>query len=293
MRGEESREGESQYRTGGDRHQKVRQFRQGDVLALPAGITLWLYNHGQDRLVTVALLDVSNPANQLDLKFRGREDPRGQIIRAERLDVLIPEFEEAEEEQTHMMPRKDFPGRRGSQPNGLEQTFCTMRFRENLGRPSRADVYNPRGGRISTLNSHRLPILNWLQLSAEKGVLYQASHILIHVFSKCNNGTILEHERPQHHLHHPRYRPDSGGRGWWKLLLQRRGQGRTDDRRATELRRGEKSRRPRTRIHRLQDQRSSHDQPVSLAVIGNPGHAGGSSDELISDFQARSKELEV
>ncbi|MCD7445818.1 hypothetical protein HAX54_000056 [Datura stramonium] len=240
MRGEESREGESQYRTGGDRHQKVRQFRQGDVLALPAGITLWLYNNGQDRLVTVALLDVSNPANQLDLQFRhfflagnphpkalsesryeeeirsrkeeeqgeqqpqhyqsgnlfdgfeqdlladvfnvdrdlvknlpGREDHRGQIIRAERLDILIPEFEEAEEEQPHTRPGKDFPGRRGSQPNGLEQTFCTMRLRENLGRPSRADVYNPRGGRISTLNSHKLPILNWLQLSAERGVLYQ------------------------------------------------------------------------------------------------------------------------
>lgn len=71
MRGEQSRsEGESQFRTGGDRHQKVRQFRQGDVLALPAGITLWFYNNGQERLVTVALLDISNPINQLDLQFR-------------------------------------------------------------------------------------------------------------------------------------------------------------------------------------------------------------------------------
>ncbi|XP_055811946.1 11S globulin seed storage protein Ana o 2.0101-like [Solanum dulcamara] len=229
MREEQSRsEGESQFRTGGDRHQKIRQFRQGDVLALPAGITLWFYNNGQERLVTVALLDISNPINQLDLQFRhfllagslnpkglsgsgyeeeirsrkeheqgeqqhqsvnlfdgfdqdlladvfnvdrdlvknlkGREDQRGQIIRAENFDVLSPKFEE--EEQPHR------PGR-GSQPNGLEETFCTMRFRENLGRPSRADVYNPRGGRISTLNSHKLPILNWLQLSAEKGVLYQ------------------------------------------------------------------------------------------------------------------------
>lgn len=71
MRGEEGRsEGGSQYRTGGDRYQKVRRFRQGDVLALPAGITLWLYNNRQEQLVTVALLDVSNPANQLDLQFR-------------------------------------------------------------------------------------------------------------------------------------------------------------------------------------------------------------------------------
>lgn len=63
-------EGEREYRTRGDRHQKLRQFRQGDVLALPAGTTLWLYNNGQERLVTVALVDVSNPVNQLDLNFR-------------------------------------------------------------------------------------------------------------------------------------------------------------------------------------------------------------------------------
>lgn len=115
------------------------------------------------------LADVFNVDRDLVKNLQGREDQRGQIIRAENFQVLSPEFEEfQEEEQPHR------PGR-GSQPNGLEETYCTMRIRENLGRPSRADVYNPRGGRISTLNSHKLPILNWLQLSAEKGVLYQAS----------------------------------------------------------------------------------------------------------------------
>lgn len=53
-----------------DRHQKVRQFRQGDVLALPAGFTLWFYNNGEEQLETVALLDTSNEANQLDQTFR-------------------------------------------------------------------------------------------------------------------------------------------------------------------------------------------------------------------------------
>lgn len=53
-----------------DRHQKVRQFRQGDVLALPAGITLWFYNNGEERLETVALLDTGSEINQLDHTFR-------------------------------------------------------------------------------------------------------------------------------------------------------------------------------------------------------------------------------
>lgn len=123
------------------------------------------------------LADVFNVDRDLVKNLKGREDQRGQIIRAENLDILSPKFEE--EEQPHR------PGR-GSQPNGLEETFCTMRFRENLGRPSRADVYNPRGGRVSTLNSHKLPILNWLQLSAEKGVLYQASHLLRIFLVECS-----------------------------------------------------------------------------------------------------------
>lgn len=117
------------------------------------------------------LADVFNVDPELVRNLQGREDQRGRIIRVERFDVLSPEFEEREEQR----PSREREGRGGSQPNGLEETICTMRLGENLGRPSRADVYNPRGGRISTLNSHKLPILNWLQLSAERGVLYQAS----------------------------------------------------------------------------------------------------------------------
>ncbi|CDO99985.1 unnamed protein product [Coffea canephora] len=55
--------------------------------------------------------------------------------------------------------------------NGLEGTICTMRVRENLANPERADVYTARGGSISSLNSMNLPILKYLQLSAGRGFL--------------------------------------------------------------------------------------------------------------------------
>lgn len=203
-----------------DRHQKVRQFRQGDVLALPPGITHWLYNNGQELLVTVSLLDTANEMNQLDLEFRnfflagnrnqqqsqgqqqeesqsegespinnifngfpdkvlaevynvetetirklkGEQDQRGRIVTAERFNVIFPKEGQEEEQQGQQ-------GQGGQ--NGLEETLCTLRLRENLARPSRADVYNPRAGRLATLNSQTLPILNFLQLSAVKGVLYR------------------------------------------------------------------------------------------------------------------------
>ncbi|XP_062217321.1 glutelin type-B 5-like [Phragmites australis] len=53
-----------QYR---DEHQKVHQFRQGDVIALPAGIAHWFYNDGHDApVVVVYVFDVHNNANQLE-----------------------------------------------------------------------------------------------------------------------------------------------------------------------------------------------------------------------------------
>lgn len=210
-----TQEQSGQERRFRDRHQKVQRFKRGDVLALPAGLTLWFYNNGEEPVVTVALLDTGNGANQLDWTFRnfflagnpkggsqslygqqgetegeqarknniffgypdetladiynvqheiarnlkGVDDERGQIVRAEKFNVLLPG---EEEERGQYSPA-----------NGLEETLCTAKFRENIDRPTRADVYNPRGGRISTLNSQKLPILKWLGLSAEKGLLYR------------------------------------------------------------------------------------------------------------------------
>jgi len=60
--------------------------------------------------------------------------------------------------------------------NGMEETICSVRLRENLEDPERADVYTVRGGRIRTLTSFDLPILRHLQLSAKRGYLYKVSN---------------------------------------------------------------------------------------------------------------------
>lgn len=64
--------------------------------------------------------------------------------------------------------------------NGFEETICTMRLRENLAKPERADVYTARGGSISTLNSLNLPILKYLQLSAGRGNLQRNAMVAPH-----------------------------------------------------------------------------------------------------------------
>lgn len=53
-----------------DEHQKVHRFRQGDVIALPAGVTYWCYNDGDVQMVSVQVYDASNAANQLEPRER-------------------------------------------------------------------------------------------------------------------------------------------------------------------------------------------------------------------------------
>ncbi|OWM90480.1 11S globulin subunit beta-like [Punica granatum] len=253
-RGRESR-GVSE-RVSGDRHQKVREIREGDVLALPAGISHWISNQGQSDLVLVSIVYTSSEQNQLDeniRKFflagnpeqgflggsrrggqstRGRggqqggnfgnifqgfddeliaesfgveselarrlrceDDRRGHIVEVrEELQVIRPRQEEGgrsegweerergrereRERERWWSPRQG----RGYSPNGLEETLCTMRLKENIENPVRADFYNPRAGRITSLNSFSLPILSYLQLSAERGVLYRDAVVAPHFY---------------------------------------------------------------------------------------------------------------
>jgi len=105
--------------------------------------------------------------------LKGRNDQRGEIVRVQgKLGVLRPSRSESrEEEYGHEEEREE----RGKMANGLEQAFCSMRIKENIGDPRRADIYNPDGGRLTTLNSQKLPILRYLKLSAWRGSLRRVS----------------------------------------------------------------------------------------------------------------------
>ncbi|KAJ1397831.1 RmlC-like cupin domain superfamily [Sesbania bispinosa] len=83
------------------------------------------------------------------------------------------EEEEEEREEEEEEEERGSRGRGGCGRNGLEETICTTKIHENIAHPSRADLYNPRAGRISTVNSLTLPILSFVGLGAEYVVLYK------------------------------------------------------------------------------------------------------------------------
>ncbi|KAI3742676.1 hypothetical protein L1987_60369 [Smallanthus sonchifolius] len=49
-----------------DRHQKVEDLNQGDLVAIPTGAAHWVHNDGDTELVVVVFFDTQNYENQLD-----------------------------------------------------------------------------------------------------------------------------------------------------------------------------------------------------------------------------------
>ncbi|KAJ3679397.1 hypothetical protein LUZ60_017408 [Juncus effusus] len=205
-----SQESESEQQRPRDEHQKVHRVRQGDIIAVPAGVAHWIYNDGDVPLVAVIVLDISNFANQLEHRHRefllaGRRqsifngfdarllaealgvntelvrrlqsqtDQRGEIVHVQRGLRLLraSRSQELQQELEFQGERyqEERTGLRGNYSNGLDESFCTMRIRENIDDPSRADIFNPRAGRITIVNSQKLPILNNVQMSAYRSVL--------------------------------------------------------------------------------------------------------------------------
>ncbi|OMP09018.1 11-S seed storage protein, plant [Corchorus olitorius] len=82
----------------------------------------------------------------------------GTIIRVKNLQFIEPPRVQHEE------------GRRGSM--GDNGVYCAMKMKENIAEPELADFFNPQAGRITNLNSFKLPLLAHLGMSAERGVLF-------------------------------------------------------------------------------------------------------------------------
>ncbi|ERN18746.1 hypothetical protein AMTR_s00067p00026720 [Amborella trichopoda] len=180
------RGGQTRERRLRDQHQQVQRIRSGDIIGIPPGVTHWCYNDDNSQeLIAFSVIDLTNKINQLDPKLRidtrflaesfgipdelaqriQREDERGLIVRVEKqgMRVLIPEEEEREEEERE---------REGASVNGLEELYCNVKIRQNIDTLRDIDIYSRQGGRLKTINRKNLPILEILDMSAQKVGLY-------------------------------------------------------------------------------------------------------------------------
>ncbi|KAL6978677.1 hypothetical protein U1Q18_020342 [Sarracenia purpurea var. burkii] len=111
------------------------------------------------------MAEAFNVPTQIVSKLQ-RDDDRGLIVSArEELRMIRPDEKEEEEEE-----EREY--RWGPRSNGLDESWCTMRLRHNIDDRREAAVYSRGAGYINSVNQHTLPILRYMDLSAEKGHLF-------------------------------------------------------------------------------------------------------------------------
>ncbi|EEF32199.1 11S globulin subunit beta precursor, putative [Ricinus communis] len=158
----QSQRGQRRQSRGGQ-STRGREERSGNV-----------FSGFDERLISEAF----NIDTELARKMGGKSDNRGIIVSVEQdLEMLTPQRSQEEERYQ----REEVSEERGGRAyNGLEETFCNARLEYNINDPSQADTYNPNAGRLTTINSNSLPILAYLRLSVQKGILYSNAMMTPH-----------------------------------------------------------------------------------------------------------------
>ena len=183
-----------------DYHQKVYRIRQGDVVAIPAGVSRWVLNDGNQHLVAIGVNDLNNQANQLDQSFRqfflaggfssqGQQAPQNVLsgfdenLLADAFNVPVEIVRNMQQDQRGFIvnvrgglsmirpDEEEEQQQQGKQPNGLEESICTLRMKRNIDNRRDVEVYSRQAGRIVVANAQNLPVLNVVDMSAEKGTL--------------------------------------------------------------------------------------------------------------------------
>lgn len=96
-------------------------------------------------------------------RLQGHDDKRGHIVLVEGdLQMIVPpRISKQQEEQGSNWAATD-----------LEENMCTATLVHRINNPSRPDFFNPRAGRLNSVNGVNLDILKYLEISADHGVLY-------------------------------------------------------------------------------------------------------------------------
>lgn len=83
-----------------DRHQKLRHFRENDVIAVPAGVTFWIYNNDENEVELISILDTNSIHNQLD------QSPRRFYLAGNQEQEFMQYQQEQQQEQEQSRSRR-------------------------------------------------------------------------------------------------------------------------------------------------------------------------------------------
>ncbi|KAG8389209.1 hypothetical protein BUALT_Bualt02G0205100 [Buddleja alternifolia] len=126
---------------------------------------------------TKLLAEAYNVPEEIIKRMQTEEEERGlSVIAREHMSFIRPD-----EEQEQGQEQEQWGGRQSAADhNGLEETFCTMKILSSVENRREADIYSRQAGKVNVVDSHKLPILRFMDLSAEKGNLYPNALLSIH-----------------------------------------------------------------------------------------------------------------
>lgn len=112
------------------------------------------------------------PAEIVQKMQSPEQNQRGLIVNVQgRLSFLRPD----EGQEQGQGPYSD---------NGLEESLCTMKIRTNIENHIEADIYSRQGGKVNVVDRHKLPLLKYMDMSAERGRIYKV-HYAIRYYNLC------------------------------------------------------------------------------------------------------------
>ncbi|KAM7259537.1 hypothetical protein ACFE04_015278 [Oxalis oulophora] len=216
-----------QWQSRNDEHQKIHRVRQGDLIAIPAGAAYWCHNDGHEDLVTVSIFNLNSQDNQLSQTLttfflaggvsrkemleaemqRGSQrilrnvfngfdaemladvfDVSTNVIRSMQKDTRGP-IVNVGEEMRMIRPDEEVEREDEMPENGMEETYCNMKIKQNMDTRKESDVVVRRGGRMHLIDRQRLPILRFLGMSAERANL-MPNAIIAPNWSMTNNRVV-------------------------------------------------------------------------------------------------------
>nr|XP_043620223.1 11S globulin seed storage protein 2-like [Erigeron canadensis] len=105
-----------------------------------------------------------------------RSTENGVIVTVkEPMRFVTPEYEQ--QGQFHHQSRRQ---QQGGPSNGLEEKICSSKVLFNLDNQREADVFSRQAGKLNTVTEHKLPILSYMDFSAEKGILQENAMLSPH-----------------------------------------------------------------------------------------------------------------
>ncbi|WCJ38323.1 Glutelin type-B 2 [Euphorbia peplus] len=164
--------------------EKIHHIQSGDLVALRAGEGVWAYNSGNETLSVLSIHYITNADGHRSFNLGGSTN----ILNGFSPEFITGAFNIDNDLANKLLRKKDLRGSvtytsdgglhynspcpRHDQPNFVDEFLCNVKSRTTkISDPSRADLFIPEVGYLTSIDALKLPVLESIQLSVSYELL--------------------------------------------------------------------------------------------------------------------------